>query len=105
MCIRDRGTGGVEILPSFDKTNQYDIDFASNHVSQDYGVLGVSSVGGPKYDQFLYPHYTGFVDQEIEKGYEDHGFVNETAPSQSRFPYGSLEFKKDLDAKKVQYIP
>ena len=101
----DQGTGGVEILPSFDKTNQYDIDFASNHVSQDYGVLGVSSVGGPKYDQFLYPHYTGFVDQEIEKGYEDHGFVNETAPSQSRFPYGSLEFKKDLDAKKVQYIP
>jgi len=101
----DQGTGGVEILPSFDKTNQYDIDFASNHVSQDYGVLGVSSVGGPKYDQFLYPHYTGFVDQEIEKGYEDHGFINETAPSQSRFPYGSLEFKKDLDAKKVQYIP
>ena len=102
----DQGTGGVEILPSFDKTNQYDIDFASNNVSENYGTLGVSSVGNaPKYDQYLYPNYTGFSQQEIEKGYEDHGFINETAPSQSRFPYGSLEFKKDLDAKKVQYIP
>ena len=101
----DQGTGGVEILPSFDKTQQYDIGFDDNTVSEDYGVLGVSSVGNaPKYDQFLYPHYTGFSDQEIEKGYEDHGFVNETAPSQSRFPYGSIGFST-VGSPKVQYIP
>ena len=101
----DQGSGGVEILPSFDKTNQYDIGFDDNNVSEDYGTLGVSSVGNaPKYDQYLYPHYTGFSNQEIEKGYEDHGFVNETAPSQSRFPYGSIEFPA-IAAPKVQYIP
>ena len=101
----DQGSGGVLILPSFDKTSQYGINFSNNVVSDNWGTLGIASVGGPKYDQFLYPNYTGFNSQEIDKGYEDHGFINEDAPSQSRFPYGSLEFKKDLDAKKVQYIP
>ena len=101
----DQGTGGVEILPSFDKTQQYDIGFDDNTVSQDYGVLGISSVGGPAYDQYLYPHYTGFDQQEINRGYDDAGFINESAPTQARFPYGSIGFATDLSAKKVQYIP
>ncbi len=102
----DQGSGGVLILPSFDKTEQYDINFSDTVVSENYGTLGVSSVGNaPKYDQFLYPHYTGFSHQEIDKGYDDHGFINEEAPTQSIFPYGAIGFKTDLSAKKIQYIP
>ena len=87
----------MRYLPSFDKTQQYDIGFDDNNVvSQDYGVLGISSVGGPAYDQYLYPHYTGFDQQEINQGYEDAGFINESAPTQSRFPYGSIGFKQQI---------
>ena len=100
----DQGSGGVEILPSFDKTNQYDIGFDNNTVSQDYGELGISSVGGPAYDQFLYPHYTGFNSQEINQGYEDAGFITESAPTESRFPYGKLVFPQISDTV-TQFIP
>jgi len=100
----DQGSGGVLILPSFDKTSQYDINFADTVVSENYGDLGVSSISSKKYDQFLYPNYTGFDQQEIDKGYEDHGWINEEAPTESLFPYGSIGFST-VGAPKVQYIP
>ena len=101
----DQGSGGVLILPSFDKTSQYDINFADTVVSENYGDIGVSSISSKKYDQFLYPNYTGFDHQEgINRGYEDHGWINEEAPTESLFPFGSIGFST-VGAPKVQYIP
>ena len=101
----DQGSGGVTILPSFDKTDQYDINFADTVVSQDWGELGISSAGGPAYDQHLYPHYTGFTSQEINNGYHDYGWINEDIPVESRYPYGSVYWTQPVPRAKTMWIP
>ena len=101
----DQGSGGNLILPSFDKTDQYDINFADTVVSQDWGVLGISSAGGPAYDQHLYPYNTGFVSQEINNGYHDYGWVNEEIPIPTRYPYGSVYWTQPVPRAKTMWIP
>ena len=101
----DQGSGGNLILPSFDKTDQYDINFADTVVSQDWGVLGISSAGGPAYDQHLYPYNTGFVSQEINNGYHDYGWVNEDIPIETRYPFGSLLAPQPQPRAKTMWIP
>ena len=101
----DQGSGGNTILPSFDKTDQYDINFADTVVSQDWGVLGISSAGGPAYDQHLYPHYTGFVSQEINNGYHDYGWINQEIPVETRYPFGSLLAPQPQPRAKTMWIP
>ena len=100
----DEAVGGNGVLPSFDKNQQYDLNFSSNSTAEDYGVLGFSSVGGRPYTR-TYPWDNGFTQQNVNRGFTDYGWVDETSPSSTVFPYGSLVFKKDLSAKKVQYIP
>jgi len=101
----DQGSGGNTILPSFDKTDQYDINFADTVVSQNWGVLGISSAGGPPYDQELYPSNTGFVQQDINNGYNDYGWVNESTPVVSRFPFGSVLVPQPQPRAKTMWIP
>ena len=101
----DQGSGGNTILPSFDKTDQYDINFADTVVSQDWGVLGISSAGGPAYDQHLYPYNTGFVSQEINNGYHDYGWINQEIPVETRYPFGSLLAPQPQPRAKTMWIP
>ena len=102
----DQGSGGITILPSFDKTDQYSINFANTVNSENWGVLGISSVGdAPAYDQYLYPNYTGFVHQETSTGYNDYGFINESAPTQSAYPYGSIYWTQPVPASTTMWIP
>ena len=90
-------------LPSFDASESYDLDFAENTVSEDRGSIGFSSVGGRPYTQDR-PFDVGFIHQTgINRGYEDAGWVNETAPTASQFPFGSATFSSA--ASGVQYTP
>ena len=100
----DEAVGGNGVLPSFDKNQQYDINFSNNSTSENYGVLGFSSVGGPAYDQYLYPHYTGFQQQEINQGYEDSGFITEPPTTESQFPFGKIVFPQ-ISESRTQFIP
>ena len=101
----DQGSGGNTILPSFDKTDQYDINFADTVVSQNWGELGISSAGGPAYDQHLYPYYTGFTQQSINNGYHDYGWVNQEIPVETRYPFGSLLAPQPQPRAKTMWIP
>ena len=101
----DQGSGGVTILPSFDKTDQYDITFADTTISSDWGNLGISSAGGPDYGQILYPSNTGFVQQDINHGYDDHGWVNEESPTANRYPFGSVYYPQPVPKAKTMWIP
>ena len=50
------------------------------------------------------PFDVGFIHQTgINRGYEDAGWVNETAPTASQFPFGSATFSSA--ASGVQYTP
>ena len=95
---------GNTILPSFDADNSYELDFAENTVSENYGVLGFSSVGGRPYTR-QYPTDTGFDQQEINKGYEDRGWVDETTPQPAVFPYGSVNFTDGMLQGVPVFIP
>ena len=99
----DEAVGGVSVLPSFDKNQQYNVRFDSNVVAEDRGILGISSVGGRPYTR-LYPSDTGFDQQEINNGYEDAGFITDPAPRESQFPFGKIVFPR-LPAKFTQFIP
>ncbi len=83
-------------LPSFDADNSYALDFAENAVSEDRGTLGFSSVGGRPYTQDR-PFDPGFTHQDgIGNGYEDAGWINETAPSSTIFPFGNLTISEGM---------
>ena len=86
---------GNTTLPTFDGDNSYELDFANDAVSEDYGVLGFSSVGGRPYTR-TYPTDTGFDQQEINKGYEDRGWLDEVTPQPAVFPYGSANFSDGM---------
>ncbi len=103
----DQGSGGVSILPSFDKTDQYSVDLSNTVNSEDFGLVGPSSVGGPPYDQYLYPHNTGFTHQTgINNGYLDYGWVNSPTNDPSRFPFGlGPSIVQPTPASKTQWIP
>ena len=100
----DEAVGGAGVLPSFDKNQQYDINFASNSTAEDYGVLGFSSVGGRPYTR-TYPSDTGFDQQSINKGYIDYGWIDEPTPTPSLFPFGSANFTGGMEQNVPVFIP
>jgi len=92
-------------LPSFDADNSYDLDFAENSVSEDRGSIGFSSVGGRPYTQDR-PFDVGFTHQTgIGNGYEDAGWVNESAPSPTVFPFGNLTISEGMQQGIPVYFP
>ena len=103
----DQGSGGISILPSFDKTTTYSVDFANTVNSEDFGEVGFSSIGGPDYDQYLYPNFTGFDHQDgIGGGYNDYGWVNEEIDQPSLFPFGIGPHLVDASPLAItQWIP
>jgi len=100
----DEAVGGAGVLPSFDKNQQYDINFASNSTSEDYGTIGFSSVGGRPYTR-TYPFDTGFDQQSINKGYIDYGWIDDPTPSPSIFPFGSANFTGGMEQNVPVFIP
>lgn len=101
--ILHQGTGQ---LPSFDKTSEYETDFSSVNVTENYGNLDKNTVGGPVYNQYLYPYYTGFSDQDgIDKGYEDLGFLTENPNEPAKFPFGTILFQQPTFANISRIIP
>ena len=103
----DQGSGGVSVLPSFDKTDVYSVDLSNTVNSEDFGQVGDSTVGGPDYDQYLYPHYTGFSHQSnIGKGYIDYGWVNSETNEPTRYPFGIGPHLVDASPLAItQWIP
>lgn len=86
----DEAVGGAGVLPTFDKTNQYNVNFSSTVVSEDWGEIedNANTVGGPSYDQELYPYNTGFIDQRgIDAGYFDYGWINEDTQDPPKVPF------------------
>ena len=99
----DEAVGGVGVLPSFDKTNQYDINFSISTKSEDRGFIGFSSVGGRPYTQDR-PFDVGFIHQTgINKGYEDAGWVNEPVNAPPVLPFGTANIQGS--ASGIQYTP
>ena len=104
----DQSSGGENVVPSFDKTNSFDVDFSNTFNSENYGTIeGTPLVGGPDYDQYLYPNFTGFLDQDgINQGYEDSGWINEESEAAPRFPLSTgVAFTFQSQALKTQWIP
>ena len=103
----DQSTGGNTVLPSFDKTESFPVNFSTTVVSEDLGSVneGIPIPGGKAYDQYLFPYYTGFVDQDIDQGYDDFGFINATTDSVTRVPYGTYEFEQPRPLAKTMWIP
>ena len=103
----DQSTGGTSILPSFDKTESFPVNFGTTVVSEDLGTLteGNPIPGGPAYDQYLYPNYTGFIDQDINQGYDDFGFINATTDSLTRVPFGQVDIEQPPTLTITRFIP
>ena len=103
----DQSTGGNTVLPSFDKTESFPVNFSTTVVSEDLGSVneGIPIPGGKAYDQYLFPYYTGFADQDIDQGYDDFGFINATTDSVTRVPYGTYEFEQPRPLAKTMWIP
>lgn len=101
-----QGSNSNGVLPSFDRDDQYPIDYSSVNATEDYGLVGNNIVGGPTYDRFLYPNYTGFSDQEnIDKGYEDLGFVADSYTKSAQYPYGKITLAQPAFANISRVIP
>ena len=86
----DEAVGGAGVLPTFDKNQQYNVNFSSTVVSEDWGTIeeNANTVGGPSYDQELYPYNTGFIDQRgIDSGYFDYGWINEDTQDPPKIPF------------------
>lgn len=97
---------GTGLLPTFDKTSQYEVDFSSVNVTEDYGNLDDNTPGGFVYNQYLYPYYTGFSDQDgIDKGYEDLGFLTENPNEPAKYPFGTILFQQPTFANISRIIP
>lgn len=103
----DQSTGGTSVLPSFDKTESFPVNFGTTVVSEDLGTLteGTPIPGGPEYDQYLYPNYTGFIDQDINQGYDDFGFINTTTDSLTRVPFGQVDIEQPPTLTITRFIP
>ena len=97
----------TSVLPSFDKTESYSVDFSTTVVSENLGTIteGIPIPGGKPYDQYLYPYYPGFIDQDIDGGYEDHGFINIDTDSQTREPFGNLDIEQPPTLTVTRFIP
>ena len=106
----DQGSGGVTVLPSFDKTASYSIDASTTVVSQNWGLLGDQQVeprADAQYTQET-PHFTGFKHQSegTRNGLEDFGWVNETAPTANRYPFQTpIKIVDASPLAKTQWIP
>jgi hypothetical protein len=103
----DQSSGGTNVLPSFDKTESFPVNFGTTVVSEDLGTLteGNPIPGGPAYDQYLYPNYTGFIDQDIDQGYDDFGFINITTDSQTRVPFGRVDIEQPPNLTVTRFVP
>jgi hypothetical protein len=106
----DQGSGGVTVLPSFDKTNSYSIDASVNVVSQNWGILGDQEIEPRSDAQYTQetPHFTGFKHQSegTRNGLEDFGWVNETAPTANRYPFETpIKIVDSVPPAKTQWIP
>ena len=99
---------GSTTLPTFDNTNEVG-NFSYNVVSEDWGELGGSVVGGPPYDQYEWPSNTGFIHQDnIDRGYFDYGWLNEDSERPPIFPLTSGTAVGVIDAEpraKTMWIP
>ena len=99
---------GSTTLPTFDNTNEVG-NFSYNVVSEDWGELGGSVVGGPPYDQYEWPSNTGFTHQDnIDRGYFDYGWLNEDSERPPIFPLTSGTAVGVIDAEpraKTMWIP
>ena len=106
----DQGSGGVTVLPSFDKTDSYSIDVSTTVVSQNWGILGEQQIeyrSDAQYTQET-PHFTGFKHQSegTRNGLEDFGWVNETAPTANRYPFETpIRIVDAVPPAKTQWIP
>ena len=106
----DQGSGGVTVLPSFDKTNSYSSDLSTTVVSQSWGLLGEQQLeprADAQYTQET-PHFTGFKHQSegTRNGLEDFGWVNETAPTANRYPFETpIKIVDASPPAKTQWIP
>ena len=106
----DQGSGGVTVLPSFDKTNSYSSDLSTTVVSQSWGILGEQQLeprADAQYTQET-PHFTGFKHQSegTRNGLEDFGWVNETAPTANRYPFETpIKIVDASPPAKTQWIP
>tara|TARA_B100000287_G_scaffold416259_1_gene450715 strand:- start:4396 stop:8880 length:4485 start_codon:yes stop_codon:yes gene_type:complete len=96
---RDSGNQGV----TYDDTNY---DFSTTNVSEDFGeMLSGQIPGGPPYDRFLYPYYTGFEDQDIDRGYADFGWVDDDTVDAVRTPFGKISIEQPSTQTVTRYIP
>ena len=99
---------GSTTVPTFDNTNEVG-NFSYNVVSEDWGELGGSVVGGPPYDQYEWPSNTGFTHQDnIDRGYFDYGWLNEDSERPPIFPLTSGTAVGVIDAEpraKTMWIP
>jgi len=100
----DEAVSGTGLVPSFDKTNQYNINFSSNEIGEDYGIIGVSSGGGRPYTR-TYPWDNGFTQQNVNRGFTDYGWVDETTPQEAIFPYGSVNFTGGITSGVPIFFP
>ena len=100
----DEAVSGSGLVPSFDKTNQYNINFSSNQIGEDYGIIGVSSGGGRPYTR-TYPWDNGFTQQNVNRGFVDYGWVDETTPQEAIFPYGSVNFSGGITTGVPIFFP
>ena len=106
----DQGSGGVTVLPSFDKTTSYSIDVSTNVVSQNWGILGEQEIEPRSDAQYTQetPHFTGFKHQSegTRNGLEDFGWVNESAPTSNRYPFETpIKIVDASPLAKTQWIP
>ena len=103
----DQDSGDISILPTFDKTDVYNVNFSTNNASRDWGKVGENTIGGPSYDRFLYPYHSGFINQTgIDQGFEDYGWTNVAqVPEQTIFPYGTFNTPEPVPSSKTMWIP
>ena len=103
----DQDSGDISILPTFDKTDVYNVNFSTNNASRDWGKVGNNTIGGPSYDRFEYPYHTGFINQTgIDQGYEDYGWTNVSQiPEQTVFPFGEINAPQPIPRAKTMWIP
>jgi len=103
----DQDSGDISILPTFDKTDVYNVNFSTNNASRDWGKVGENTIGGPSYDRFEYPYHSGFINQTgIDQGFEDYGWTNVAQiPEQTVFPYGTFNTPEPVPSSKTMWIP
>ena len=71
----DEAVSGSGLLPSFDKTNQYESTLVPIKLDEDYGVLGLVLLVAV-HTPGTYPWDNGFTQQNINRGFVDYGWID-----------------------------